>query len=170
MRLLLLMIPLLVFGCGEGPFGGKEKVRVKATTGQPGVDGEPGGVGPAGEKGDTGQDGSTGSTGDQGETGAPGDKGDDGSQGSEGEQGNPGQNTTVTETETEVIFRGGDGTEVVWVKPPIRIITVCWCDKWGTVHQETGEAVDLLVYFFGDPHVWIGRDVGDCTRMRGGKQ
>jgi hypothetical protein len=166
----LLLIPLLIFGCGEGPMGGKDKVRVKVEAGtdgergQPGADGADGGVGAPGEKGDAGDDGSAGTPGDEGAPGTPGDPGNDGEQGGQGEPGNDGQSSSVRETETEVIFIGGNGSVVIWPKPAPVIITICWCDRNGNVKWETGEALYMLIHFFGDPQAWVAETQGNCGR------
>lgn len=97
MRVLLFVLPILIWGCGEGPFGGKDSASIYSTDGQDGVDGQDGKAGVDGVAGRNGSSGSDGSSG------------------------------FVTETRTQLIFRTEDGGLHPWDKPYNPIITMCHC-------------------------------------------
>lgn len=128
-----LFLCMVLMACGEGQLGGLRKVEVEqlpGEVGKPGTDGKPGQNG-VGEVGPQGQPGAS------------------------GQAGSNGGSALVSETDSEVIFTGGDGKSVRWTKPVMPTITICYCTPLGWL-QDTGPAIDLLITHFSDESAYLG--------------
>lgn len=128
MRIFLLILPILLIGCGEGPFGGKRSASIYSTDGENGANGD------------------------------NGDNGRDGVDGRPGRSGNDGASGFVAETRTQLIFRNEDGGLHPWNKPLNPIITMCHCWRGNMDWEQGPALLMMMKYWGTDWFISVEND------------